>query len=669
MTALYDITNEALRLWVTVTGVDPDKDSFTLGDWNIRSINDRIRTAQDIDASGLTTFLFLRAVARDYVSQRTVNALELIESQEETLASLSDMRALITTLDDPRALEEVGTFQRMLRDMADEQGLLAQTAALIEDLSDIATIRLDALYGAETLRRDTFRFGARRAEHLRYNKRVLKFWNVNSLVRALEVQPEDGISMCLLRDPDVIEYSFFAFAMRDGDNVSVWSDVESQAHPLQKFMSRSRMRARRLEERAEALRFPYQLLDVVFDDEGKHARPDTSGTALVRTNIEAVAIAPLEMLPPDQILWSLMMFDLLRYQTHSEEVSMTGEAVFLALSGNRQKAIGPVEPLAAEHVTKAVICEQLQDTENRSDLPTGANDWMDERYSGRVNADLLNVFSSTREGVMRIGTSGALVKQGPEEGHLRTIEGLSPMAFGSVEEMEHDRVWIARYNQAKAVEKLAKEEFERRREEITAWYEKAVRKNLTFFVDGACRGRIEVPHGNRTFGSTDTSPTENAIRWQRFSKGEEPSHWSDAHSLTTSLYVPQPRHRGLRIPAKCIISGEIASVWTKFRPRMADTLKMFVGGAALPDVLQHWCSEAPYGGNSILSRTDPMDSMIEDPWRALKFEVILGLSVREFRRQCKARKIVHEERFQIWHKGDRYGGGGSYWAVPETDEE
>lgn len=669
MTTLYDVTNEALRLWITVTGVDPEDTNFWGSNWDIRKINETIRTAQDVDVSGLTTFMILRSMARTYVENHQVSAMALIEREAETLAELDDMRSLVRLLDNTEAMDEVARFQQSLRDTADEQELLAETAACIEDLPMLAEVRLDALRAVTSLRRDTFRHGAKRAEHLRYNKRILKFWNINSLVRAMEVQPEEGISMCLLRDPDVIEYSFFAFAVHDGDNLSVWSDVEPQEHPLQKFMSRSRSRARQLEDRMSNLRFPYQLLDVKFDDEGKHARPDSSGTALVRTSIEAVAIAPLKDLEPDQILWALMMFDLLRFQQHDESLSMTGEDVFLALSGGAQKALGSVEPIAAERITSEVMREQLATHESRGRQPTGANDWMEERYKDGVPSDLYNVFASANDAVLRVGTTGALVPQKKKSAweHSRAeIAGVNAMMFGRSGEMESDRVWIARYNQAKAVEKLALEEFERRRKEILEWYARAVQKNRGLFIEAACRGRLDFPHGPQVDLNEDFPEEVNSIRWQRFSKGESPTGWSDSESRLVQLYTPEWRRPGLpRRPPKCLISGEVASVWTRFEPRTAEALKKFTN-SDLPDVLEHWASEAPYHGNSILDRTDPMDSMIENPWRQEKFGVLLGLSIREFRRQCKAHGIVHNERFQVWIKNNRSREG--YWAFPDDEE-
>lgn len=673
MASLFDLTNEALRRWVTATGVDPDADSWSSGSWTVRGINDRIRVAQDADPTGLTTYLYLRACARDYVAGHSHDALALIERPAEVQEELAPLRALIEALDHPELVEWASNFQRQLRDMAEDQGVLKQTASTIDDLSALGGIRLDALHGARTLRRDTFARGPRRSDALRYNRRVLKFWNVNSLVRALEVQPEDGISLCLLRDPQVVEYSFFAFAMRDGDTLSMWSDVPESSHPLQKFMSRSRARARNLDDRACAFRFPYHLLDATFVDEGRAVVDDASGTALVRTNVEAVTIASLEDLQPDEILWALMMFDVLRYQPeHEGELSCTGERVYLALTGTTQLALGSVEPLTRADVTSAAIDQQLAESDGRTFKSTHFNAWMEERYADRVDEGVYNLFGTQQEGIARSATSDLVVQVDSDSESGRSLATTDPMSFGTATQMREDRLWIARHNQAIRIQELADAEFERRKEKIEGWFDEHVRKNSEWFIEAACRGtagRIPVmcDRPGRSFDSEQAEQQVEPIKWQRLLKGDYAlSIWDTATYGHVRLYTPHERTRDGRwvgrkwkewsyLPPRCFVSGEAASVWTLFSPRSPSMLRAFVGGAKLPDVLEHWFPEVPYHGNSILARTDPLDSGVKNPWLKLGFHVVLGLSLREFRRQCKARGTKHPEDFATREDGHWVG--------------
>jgi hypothetical protein len=663
MSSTYDLTNEALRLWVVATGVDPDNNH---GWGDVYTANKWIRVAQDADPTGLTTYLHLRAVAREYIQEHSYSALAILETPDVVELKLAPLRALIEALDHPDLLAFAQDFQTQLRETAKDQGVLEQTAPVIDDLTQLGQVRLDALHATQSLRRDTFTRGPRRSTHLRYNRRVLKFWNVNSLVRALEVQPEDGISLCLLRDPQIVASSFFAFAMRDGDTATMWSDAPSTSHPLEKYMSRGRRGTRDLQDRADALRFPYQLLDAKFVDEGRQVVDDNSGTQLVRTNVEAVTISALEELEPDQILWALMMFDLLRYQPeHEGELSCTGETLFLALTGVSQKALGTVEPLRRADITAEALTEQLQRAESRGFQSTHQNDWMEERYADRVDEEVYNLFGSERGGLALSGTSDVAIKTKEAGGILATTD---PMSFGTATQMADDRIWVARHNQAMRVRDLAKAEFKRRSEKIVEWFNKAVRANSQWFLDVACTGSAFFTYQTpeRSFGKLKSKEV-NMVLWQRVSKGYAPT--SDGWWGHVPLYTPQSYARHQRTPpAKCFVSGEIASIWTRFEPRTPEMLRALVGGVKLPDVLEHWYLDRPYDGNSILDRTDPMDSMIEDPWLALRdnFNVMLGLSLREFRRQCKARGIVHPEDFAV--KDGEFWPGWRFKYDPKASE-
>jgi hypothetical protein len=683
MTSLHDLTNEALRRWVAATGVDPDSDSSRVGNWTVQRTNDWIKIAQKVDPTGLTTYLYLRSVARDYVCEHKIDALRLIECGAEVEQEIAPLRALLEALAHPDLVQWATAFQQQLRDTAEDQGVLDQTATVIDDLSALGHIRLDALYATGTLCRDTFARGPRRAGHLRYNRRVLKFWNVNSLVRAMETQPEDGISMCLLRDPNVVEHSFFAFAVRDGDVREIWSDVPQASHPMHKHMSRSRALARSLEDRAGALRFPYQLLDAKFVDEGRRVVPDNSSEALVRTNIEAVAIASLADLPADQILWAIMMFDLLRHQPENVgDLSCTGETVYLALTGTAQKALGTLEPLTRTDVTAEALAEQL----TRSDFSfrsTGANDWMDRRYSDAVDESVYNLFETQTQGALRSPTTGVIVSptKDPFKQRTRDLAAIDPMSFGPSKRMQDDRLWTARYNQALRVQALAQEEYERRKEEVWEWFVDCVTRNSSWFVGAACRGTAPFLCPQKKAGAAIESPLEvtpfEMIRWQRRSKGSTPSMLWDGCSGPVALYTPWERYAYRRrvgktirnwenSPPKCFISGEVASVWTLFEPRTPDMLRALVGGEKLPDVLEHWVRDKPYNGNSILDRTDPMDSMIENPWLKTTFHVMLGLSLREFRRQCKAHGVTHPEDFAEYRRSGDYGGW-DFWRFGRSE--
>jgi len=62
---------------------------------------------------------------------------------------------------------------------------------------------------------------------------------------------------------------------------------------------------------------------------------------------------------------------------------------------------------------------------------------------------------------------------------------------------------------------------------------------------------------------------------------------------------------------------------------------MGISEKKLPWPLQHWSTHEPYTGNSILSRIDPQDSRLDDPWRHLDLSLTITLSKRAYNRLRK----------------------------------
>ena len=93
-----------------------------------------------------------------------------------------------------------------------------------------------------------------------------------------------GVSLNLIREPDGFS-SYFAFAIRNGSRLFVFSDVQQNAHPLQGQMTRRPDRV--LANRAVRNWFPYDLLDLALTEDGKQlyfTESSKSTTLAVRQN-------------------------------------------------------------------------------------------------------------------------------------------------------------------------------------------------------------------------------------------------------------------------------------------------------------------------------------------------------------------------------------------------
>lgn len=430
-------------------------------------------------------------------------------------------------------------------------------------------------------------------------------------------------------------------------------------------MSRSRGQVRRFAKRAGKLRFPYQLFDFQFSNDGKDYVGEGGGAhGLVRINTQAIKVIPLRELPADQALWAMMMFDFISRHEHSEELSHAGSGTVTKTKKNQILVPGSA---VVPYITREDMTKENFDIGNEEDgirgrESTGQNDWLEERYSDQVPEEIFNLVGEDAYLMLTDGSAFEPSKMltddkraeiechnsafltGEDEKIVSIYEGVQTTSFGKPEEMDADRRWLARFNQAKHIQMLADEEFEARKEEIWAWYEERVRANADMFLEAAARGSLsgEILKSRGTF---DKAAAEGDLVSQWYRKNDCPWYLPND---TGCVRLYDHRHgvspvTGHRTWGKlhCHVSGQAASVWTLFKPYTANSLALLAGCAVsdLPDVLQHWLRSERYVGNSILDRLDPMDAHLKNPWISCCFYVVLGLSKQQFNHMLKIRGL------------------------------
>jgi hypothetical protein len=631
--SLHTIINEALELWIKIRGITEEGNNYYL-DNECKEIKD----AQKIDSSGLTALMILNAQVRNYANNCKFTILECIENHQFVENEIKQINDLLGILNQKTVQEAIVEFQQQINKMAkvcDVEGVFDD---LKEDITELAYIRRDALIASKYIAIHNFKSG-KRAKKCKYNKKIIKFWNINSALRAIELQPIDGITLVMIRDP-VILYSHFMFLIRDGENITIWTDQEKETHPLQKYMSRSRGQERRWEDRAFRLRFPYQLFDLDFDDEGKFIKEDGKN-ALVRTNIKAVPIKELRELPPDQILWILMMFDIISNKKHKRIKSYTGEGVI----ETNQKLIGSV---STPNITrKDINRENLKSKKVFERKSTGQNNWLEDRYADRVPEKVYNIIASPN-GPAQL-SDGSSIKLGSiihgkkyitAMGYHTNLSliGLEPRVFGTPIQMESDRLWIARYNQAIMIQSMADKEFKQKHKKIEQWYKTAILNNIDFILEAIARGTLSGIIKKRN-GFSECA-TEGNILIQCECKRWCPWEWKSQINLWN---WNEDKRKAL-----CYISGQTAWIWTKITPITAKDIAR-LAGEEVPEIIKNWTMIKPYEGNSILDRLDPVDWKLENPWNKLKFNILIGLSRQEFNNLLKKYKLPYR-------KVDKYKG-------------
>lgn len=655
---------DAIALWEQITGVAVPTSEFgsgSLGHWRIVDTYKELRETLELDPSEVTTNLIFNILVKDWLSDRKFNMLQLLNDPEKYAAMLVKPAELLKIVTRPEVIEARDEFIGHL-----ERGVTAYGADDRDDIKDlltkhdtIAILRRDALKALARLRVHQFTVGEPEAEGFRpiYSKTVNQWWNINSLLKAAMSMPS-GISMNLIRDPDAFQ-SFFCFAIRNGANLFILTDAPEYAHPLQGTMTRRP--DRQLGTRACQTWFPYDLLGLAWDeDTEQYYVKETEVRALVAYQNEHLPLKPISRLDPHEFLWSTMMLDLImdkfwKQNFQAPALSYTGEMLVIEnVLENHAKSAGlPVagyQPLALPALSLDTFRSGNLDEKAVGKMGDQPNLWMEERYRDQITDEVLNLVESTGVTLRLNDKTGEVVPDSPE---LKTalkrthfdsqrkellkgttkLEVLNSTKFGTREELDADRQFIARHNFASAVTKMANDEYDAREKEIMAWYRKAVdanRENLMAYA-GMESIWVEVPHelmhgkvgaqyhrGNRN--SPDYRTFHQFASRHTYAEGTNAGGAGFGYSFLGAW----PRVGGPR----CWITDAKASYFQTFAPASAEEIAVLAGCQVsdLPDVIQHWTKRQEDRGNHILDRIDPMNWHAHNPWLRMNFGLVIALS-------------------------------------------
>lgn len=667
----------ALELWRSITGVKPGANGrTTIGAYKLVKAYEELIEAVELDPTDITATLLLSHQLNEYLAEQTVTLGRLLRDPSGTAALMKPISELNAFLNDEDLLDTRDRFISAVRSALTQYGVSGRddVEKLFADHDMIAILRRDALRSIKTLRVDQFLDGSPEPAGIRpvYTKVVHQWWNVNSMLAALTAMPA-GVSVNMIRHPGGYQ-SYFAFVIRNGGNLFVLTDMPEHAHPLASMMSRRP--DRELQDRAARHWFPYDLLDVGYDEEsGRLYMEATSERSLVAYQPAARPLKPIADLAPPVVVWLAMMFDLIverfwKQGFKAPALSYTGEMLAneSRLISAAQGANLPVplyEPIGLPALTLADVHSSVVAANQVGKKYDNPNAWMEERYKDKVLPETLNLTGRPetvlylQAGDGKVRDSGATAetekslsswdKAKLEEGRT-TLNLVNATAFGTRERVEADRMFIARSNYAVQINRFATEEYEKRKDEVEKWYWDRLKANADSLI--LWSGNKELwcgGHAGDTFGGSGYTGSHNAVRYKPISvdeKGHETGRvWF--HNLISRAQVGEntwgmsrgrllgefERTRG----AICMLNGTKATFFVTFAPTSAVELALLAGCKVeeLPDVLQHWTLESQYRGNQILDRIDPLVWKAKNPWLKMDFRVSLAFSKRAMEKISK----------------------------------
>ncbi|MDW9481917.1 hypothetical protein GOB57_25030 [Sinorhizobium meliloti] len=670
MTEYDNPTAEAIDLWQEIIGVTPETTSFTMGNYHHRSEFEHLREALDLDPTEITANLLLGSYARAHFRNTHISQAKLLADTAGVLELLEKPRRLMTILERPEIVERRDQFianvaQALeMYDASDRDDI----KTLLANHDDMAFLRRDALRSMANLSVHQFLDGDPEPATVRpvYYRFVHQWFNINSMLDFAASQAP-GVSLNLIRDPNDYQ-SYFCFAIRNGGRLFVLSDVPQNAHPMQPMLSRRP--DKEMDRRISRNWFPYDLMGLAYNEEdGKLYFDRSEQKALVVGQSKALPLRPISKLGAPETVWIAMMFGLIvdRFwrRGHTEKyLSYTAEMIRVqdkmiaaaAKSGLPVKGYATIDakPLTVDAVMNPDEAA-LEGYGKRTDM---SNRWLEERYGHLVTDESLNLIGSPERRHQLALSSGEVSDSRTREearrfpGDNRTVsvvnlEKLPSTTFGSQEKLEADRLFVARYNYAVQIDALARNEFEKRKDEVRRWYRSKVDANIETLKSwvGDYVLWVEDNDSNSRFAGKRYYPfhgssgrdRERCIRAFAY-----PWELDDSHERSTNLgfgsyYVGGWGKGG----ALCAVNDTKASYAFVFCPSNAREVAVVAGCAEeeLPDVLRHYDLNGGKQGNHLLDRIDPAEWVIHDPWRELDLRVGIFLSKRGFAKLCS--KGVH----------------------------
>lgn len=641
---LQQILDGAFDLWAQMTGFDASSRRWS----GLQTQAKELQEARRLDDSGVTAFMLLKAFTQRYIEEEQVSAMEVIRGfTSEKQRRLDLLRDMLLYLERPEIDVGIERFMSDVRTATAHYGVDHEDLeAWIGNYYWLAVLRRDARRSYEQrLEAHQFYHGQPASEDtpVVYGTKVLEFWNIPSLVRAMLAMGKRGlrgVNLCLIRDPFDALFSYFVIAVVNGESLVMLTDREKQAHPMAKFMARRP--DKRFIERAETQWFPYELLKLKTEAGEKLYAAER--TQLVPVNAEAVELADFSSLHPADVIWLSLLFRLIadEYLIDNKRLPETSFTHEMIKSPELLLAARPeivqhstYAPLVVPELTLADVSTEATRGQWKHH-PVGHNEWMLERYSAQVPLELLNV--THREDLQGL-PEGTMPKlkldrwEAKREDRFRTMD---PLGFGTRTEVERDRIWNARYNLCLAVQRRADVEHHATRETVLAWYKAKVRTRVEWLARRSLEGPFEqtrlsefLPFGQEQ-GVESYNMLETYVGLWNHRKG---SRYGDLH-----IEPAERTSTGVKWPC-ALTSTKETSYHAIFSPWDAAGIAALLGVlvAELPWQLQVWCkvAEPRYSGNHLLDRLDPADWALTNPWshdNHRRTDVNLGVVVHLSRR-------------------------------------
>lgn len=633
---------EMIALWVKITRVDPTEDnrSYTiyldgrLSDYDVKRMNDKIKESLTYDDTGLFAECYLKVYFKKFLTNKNMSLLELITNKDAD-GLISDIKTLYY------ALEENDAEKQVLDEA--KKAMEFYNLPFELDLFSVIELRTSALNCINKKLR-TMQFSSGTAgDDFKMTRNIIMYKDLNALITCAAKGKINGVQLAYIRDEKRITDSYFAFVIKNGDNLYLLTDMPKYSHPLRSNMSRCP--GRDMSNRIESNWFPYDTVaDINVSDlwgSGRYGTSEKStklSTVLNEESLYAV-IGTFDSLSQDEAFWFIMMLSLIKdkfYDKPTPKLSMSyvGEMINTPLIEKSENALMiqgvlpslDLEVIDFEH-TKGMKYETelLEFDDNNSSLI--------KRYKDQVNVDLLNVISNTDKSIMIEDKYAIKDVFGKVQGYKYLSLDLNQA--GTKEELEYKQKWLLRYNYSTEINRLIHEDYEKNASSIMEEIRNLVSVRIKDLIIMQLQGQLV---GHKLIHSKEPMNFGQEYSDENYDLGKFMTTkwmWHKYDYSRTTYRFGYDTYSNLA-DIKCALTRKQGSLILHIEIQNAYDLALVCGVSKdkLPLQLQDYDVRDKYYGNPILDNIDPMVWHLKNKFNEMRFNINIALSKTEYKKLC-----------------------------------
>lgn len=459
---------EKLNLWVKITGLDPseEKTSFSinlsgkLSDYDIKVMDDKIKEVLQIDETGLFTEAYLGIYFKKFIKEKTVSLMDIVLNTEmQELAE--DCRTLYQAILETGAEDEIIRNAKSALDFYD----LESDKLNAENIMDIVTSAKHCVN--KGLKLDQIAKGRFDKTSFKASNEIYMYRSISDVIRYAAKGAITGVSLCYIRNEKNIDESYFAFLIRNGENLYILSDRPVYKYPIQRNFSRCP--GRDMSRRIEGNWFPYSSLsgidisDLWGGSRYGVSETDTELSNIIEEDAVRVKIGTLKSMDQCEAFWAVYMFQLIKEKFYDGKVSCPelsyckANIICPGLEDNGRKEI-----VAAGNIPLIPLAAPTLDDANELEYDGHASqhlyDYLLERYIDKVNLKIMDLVDGRDDEFMLLPENSKTNDWGTKI--TPRYESLNLNELRTEEALKYDQAWLARYNIAKAIADMEEKDYE-----------------------------------------------------------------------------------------------------------------------------------------------------------------------------------------------------------------